>query len=157
MIVVADTSPINYLILIGEIEILTKMYGRVVIPRAVREELLRPSTPEMVRNWTSHLPDWLEVHTPVNVPDASLAMLDPGERDAIMLARELKANQLIVDDRQGRHEAEKRGIPVIGTLGVIREAATLGLLDLRNAVKRLEGTSFHIAPQILARLLKDQP
>ena len=52
MIVVADTSPINYLILIGEIEILTKMYGRVVIPNAVREELLRHSAPEMVRNWT---------------------------------------------------------------------------------------------------------
>jgi predicted nucleic acid-binding protein len=45
MIVVADTSPINYLILIGEIEILTEMYGRVVIPHAVREELLRPSAP----------------------------------------------------------------------------------------------------------------
>ena len=50
--------------------------------------------------------------------------------------------------------AEKRGIPVIGTLGVMREAATLGLLDLRIAVKRLEATSFHIAPEILARLLK---
>ena len=157
MIVVADTSPINYLILIGEIEILTKMYGTVVIPRAVREELLRPSAPEMVRNWTNQLPIWLEVHTPVNAADASLATLDPCERDAIILASELKADQLIVDDRQGRHEAEKRGIPVIGTLGVIREAATLGLLDLRTAVKRLEATSFHIAPEILTRLLKDQP
>jgi predicted nucleic acid-binding protein len=157
MIVVADTSPINYLILIGEIEILTKMYGTVVIPRAVREELLRPSAPEMVRNWTNQLPIWLEVHTPVNAADASLATLDPGERDAIILASELKADQLIVDDRQGRHEAEKRGIPVIGTLGVMREAATLGLLDLRTAVKRLEATSFHIAPEILTRLLKDQP
>jgi predicted nucleic acid-binding protein len=157
MIVVADTSPINYLILIGEIEILTKMYGRVVIPRAVREELLRPSAPEMVRNWTSQPPTWLEVHAPANAPDASLAMLDPGERDAIVLARELGADQLIVDDRQGRHEAEKRGIPVIGTLGVIREAATLGLLNLRIAVKRLEATSFHVAPEILTRLLKDQP
>jgi predicted nucleic acid-binding protein len=156
MIVVADTSPINYLILIGEIEILTKMYGTVVIPHAVREELLRPSAPEMVRNWTSQLPIWLEVHTPVNTPDASLAMLDPGERDAIVLAGELAADQLIVDDRQGRHEAEKRGIPVIGTLGVIREAATLGLLDLRAALKRLEATTFHIAPEIIARLLKDQ-
>jgi predicted nucleic acid-binding protein len=157
MIVVADTSPINYLILIGEIEILTKMYGTVVIPRAVREELLRPSAPEMVRNWTNQLPIWLEVHTPVNAADASLATIDPGERDAIILASELKADQLIVDDRQGRHEAEKRGIPVIGTLGVMREAATLGLLDLRTAVKRLEATSFHIAPEILTRLLKDQP
>ena len=156
MIVVADTSPINYLILIGEIEILTKMYGRVVIPRAVREELLRPSAPEMVRNWMSQMPVWLEVHTPLNAQDASLAVLDPGERDAIILAGELRADQLIVDDRLGRHEAEKRGIPVIGTLGVIREAATLGLLDLRTAVKRLEATSFHIAPEIIARLLKDR-
>lgn len=157
MIVVADTSPINYLILIGEIEILTKMYGRVVIPHAVREELLRPSAPEIVRNWISQMPVWLEVHAPSNAPDASLGDLDPGERDAIVLASELGADQLIVDDRQGRHEAEKRGIPVMGTLGVLQEAATLSLLDLRTAVKRLEGTSFHIAPEILARLLKDQP
>jgi len=157
MIVVADTSPINYLILIGEIEILTKMYGKVAIPRAVRDELLRVSAPEMVRNWTSQPPAWLEVHTPANVPDASLATLDPGERDAISLAAELSADQLIVDDRQGRHEAEKRLIPVIGTLGVLREAATLGLLNLRIAVQRLEATSFHIAPEVLARLLKDQP
>jgi predicted nucleic acid-binding protein len=142
MIVVADTSPINYLILIEEIDILTKMYGRVVIPPAVREELLRPSAPEVVRSWMSQLPEWLEIKTPLNVPDASLSALDSGERDAILLAGELRADQLIVDDRQGRHEAEKRGIPVIGTLGVMREAATLGLLDLRNAVKRLEATTF---------------
>lgn len=157
MIVVADTSPINYLILIEEIEILTKMYGRVVIPPAVREELLRSSAPEIVRSWMSELPDWLEVKTPVNIPDASLAALDSGERDAILLAGELSADQLIVDDRQGRHEAEKRGIPVMGTLGVMREAATIGLLDLRSAVKRLEATSFYVAPDVLKRLLKDHP
>ena len=155
MIVVADTSPINYLILIEEIDILAQMYGRVVIPRAVREELLRTSAPEVVRNWTGQPPAWVEVRSPVTRPDPSLAALDPGERDAIMLAAELQADQLIVDDRQGRHEAQKRGIPVIGTLGVLREAATLGLLDLRTAVKRLEGTSFHIAPEVLMRLLRD--
>ena len=92
MIVVADTSPINYLILIGGIEILTKMYGKVVIPHAVCEELLRPSAPETVRNWTRHPPDWLEVRTPVHAPDTTLATLDPGERDAILLAAELSAD-----------------------------------------------------------------
>jgi predicted nucleic acid-binding protein len=157
MIVVADTSPINYLILIEEIDILTKMYGRVVIPRTVHHELLRPSAPEMVRAWISQLPAWLEVHAPVNAPDASLIKLDPGERDAILLAGELRADQLIVDDRQGRREAEKRGIPVMGTLGVLREAATIGLLDLRIAAKRLQATSFHLAPEVLTRLLKEQP
>lgn len=157
MIIVADTSPINYLILIEEIDILTEMYGTVVIPHAVHQELLRPSAPETVRNWTRQLPTWLEVRTPVNAPDKSLATLDPGERDAIMLAAELQADQLIVDDRQRRHEAERRGIPVIGTLGVLREAATLGLLNLRTAVKRLKATNFHIAPEVVAHLLKDQP
>jgi predicted nucleic acid-binding protein len=155
MIVVADTSPINYLILIEEIDILTKMYGRVVIPRAVRDELLRPSAPEMVRAWIGQLPTWLEVHIPVNAPDALLVKLDAGERDAILLAEELRADQLIVDDRQGRHEAEKRGILVMGTLGVLREAATIGLLDLRTVVKRLQTTSFYIAPEVLTRLLRD--
>jgi predicted nucleic acid-binding protein len=154
MIVVADTSPINYLVLIEEIDILAKMYGSVVIPRAVREELLRPSAPEVVRTWIVQLPAWLEVRSPVNLPDASLVSLDPGERDAIMLALELPADQLIVDDRLGRQEAQRRGIPVMGTLGVLREASSLGLLDLRTAVKRLEATSFHIAPEVLARLLK---
>ncbi|MGB6199842.1 MAG: DUF3368 domain-containing protein [Candidatus Acidiferrales bacterium] len=157
MIVVADTSPINYLILIEEIDILTKMYGRVVIPHAVREELLRASAPQVVRNWIAQFPAWLEVRGPASALDTSLASLDAGERDAIMLAGELHADQLIVDDRQGRQAAEKRGIPVMGTLGVLREGATLGLLDLRAAVKRLEATSFYVAPEVLARLLKNEP
>ena len=73
------------------------------------------------------------------MPDSSLVKLDAGERDAITLATELQADQLIVDDREGRREAERRGIPAIGTLGVLREAATLKLLDIRVAVERLQG------------------
>jgi len=63
VIVVADTSPINYLILTEEIDILAKMYGNVVIPRAVHDELLCPSAPEIVRGWMGQLPAWVEVHT----------------------------------------------------------------------------------------------
>ena len=155
MIVVADTSPINYLILIKEIDILPKMYGSVVVPQTVREELVRASAPQLVRSWVDHLPIWLEVRSPVAVPDSSLAKLDAGERDAITLATELHADQLIVDDREGRREAERRGIPVIGTLGVLREAATLKLLDIRVVAERLQATSFYVAPEVLAKLLKD--
>jgi predicted nucleic acid-binding protein len=99
MIVVADTSAINYLVLIQEIEILPKMYGTVVVPHAVREELLRRPPPEAVRVWTGRPPVWLKVQNPVTGPDSSLAALDPGERDAIMLAAELGADQLIVDEK----------------------------------------------------------
>ncbi len=79
MIVVADTSPINYLILIKEVDILPKMYGSVVVPQTVREELVRASAPQLVRSWVDHLPIWLEVRSPVAVPDSSLAKLDAGQ------------------------------------------------------------------------------
>ena len=62
---------------------------------------------------------------------------------------------IIVDEREGRREAERRGITVIETLGVLREAAALKLLDIRVAVERLQTTSFHVAPEVLTSLLKD--
>ena len=78
MIIIADTSPINYLILIKEIDILPKMYGSVVVPQTVREELVRASAPQLVRSWVDHLPNWLETRSPLAVPDSSLAKLDAG-------------------------------------------------------------------------------
>jgi predicted nucleic acid-binding protein len=114
MIVVADTSPINYLTLIQKVDILPKMYGRVVIPQTVREELVRASAPQLVRSLINKLPNWLEVRSPLAVPDSSLAKLDAGERDAITPATELHVDRLIVDEREGRREAERRGIPIIG-------------------------------------------
>src|SRR5713226_866375 len=70
MIIVADTSPVNYLILIKEIEILPKIYGHAVIPQAVHAELQCSPAPELVRAWIGDLPSWLEVRTPIAAPDA---------------------------------------------------------------------------------------
>lgn len=113
------------------------------------------AAPEKVRAWIAAAPAWLEVRVPSNAPDDSLAKRDAGERDAIMLAIELRADQLVVDDREGRKRAEERSIAVIGTLGVLREAATLALLDLRVAVERLRTTSYYVAPEVLKSLLED--
>lgn len=73
----------------------------------------------------------------------------------IMLATELCADQLIVDHPEGRRRAEERRIPVIGALGVLKEAAILGLLGLRAAMERLQTTSFYVAPEVLKRLQND--
>jgi predicted nucleic acid-binding protein len=70
MIIVADTSPINYLVLIKEIEVLPKLYGKIVIPETVREELLRPEAPEIVRIWTAQAPAWIETRTPASIADS---------------------------------------------------------------------------------------
>jgi predicted nucleic acid-binding protein len=112
MIVIADTSPINYLVCINEIAVLPKLYGAVIIPPAVRDELGRQRAPESVRLWISDPPAWLEVRRPTIGPDAELisAELDSGEFEAILLAEELGASQLILDDMEGRKEAERRHI-----------------------------------------------
>jgi predicted nucleic acid-binding protein len=158
MIVIADTSPINYLVLIEHIEALPKLYGRILIPPSVHEELQRARTPEVVRRWLAHPPSWLEIVAPKQPPDAELieADLDSGERDAILLAQELGADELIIDDMCGRLEAQRRHLPVTGTIGVLRAAARRGLLDLRGALARLRFTNFHIAEEVLDRLIREE-
>ena len=144
-----------FILLIKEIDILPKIYGAVVVPEIVARELRQQSAPEMVRAWVADAPSWLQIRVPIQAPDPSLAKLDAGERDAILLATELKADRLIVDDQEGRKRAQERRIPVIGTLGVLKAAATLGLLDLRRAVSRLQSTNFHVTPAVLKNLLQD--
>jgi predicted nucleic acid-binding protein len=86
MIVVADTSPLNYLILIGEVERLPSLYRKILIPQAVHKELLRAQTPLTVRNWAASLPAWCEERSVTGPPDLGLDDLDLGEREAIQLA-----------------------------------------------------------------------
>jgi predicted nucleic acid-binding protein len=155
MIVVADTSPINYLILIQQIDLLEKLYQSVLIPPAVNNELLSTQAPLAVREWILHPPSWLTVQPVTVAADLSLAELDAGEKEAIQLAEEVGVEQIILDELAGRHEAMRRGLPVIGTLGVLRQAAHLRLLDIRMAVRRLQSTTFKISPIIIEDLLRE--
>jgi predicted nucleic acid-binding protein len=156
MIVIADTGPINYLILIGEIDVLPALYDLVLIPPSVNEELGRMRAPEVVRLWIVRRPEWLEVRAPSRSVDRFLTHLDAGEREAILLAEEIGADQLIIDESRGRQEAKRRHLPFTGTLGILQAGAKQGLLDLRMAVARLRQTSFHISQDILDELLKSQ-
>lgn len=81
--VVADTSPLNYLVLIHHINLLPELYGRVLIPESVLEELSAIETPQLVRNWATNLPEWIEVLPATPLDDAGLTRLHAGERDAI--------------------------------------------------------------------------
>jgi predicted nucleic acid-binding protein len=68
MFVVADTSPINYLVLIGQIDLLPRLYTRILIPAAVLAELNHRLAPKPVQEWASNAPGWLEVLTPKYQP-----------------------------------------------------------------------------------------
>lgn len=153
MIVIADTSPINYLILIGKIDILPALYDTILVPPEVLAELTQPKAPDPVRVWAQQPPSWLVVR-PVTVrPDFLRHELDPGEAAALSLAIDLGAELVIIDEEAGRAEASLLGLRLIGTLGVLREAHRAGLLDLAQALDALQATTFRVRASLIRSLL----
>lgn len=155
MIVVADTSPLNYLILIGQVELLRRFYGTVHIPPAVWSELNDLDAPSPVRNWMVSAPEWLVRSGVAFATDELSEELDRGELEAIALAEALHADRLLVDESNARKVATRRGIPVIGTLGILLNAATNGLVDLSDAVSKLQTTNFHVSPELIQFVLDE--
>lgn len=153
MLIVADTSPLNYLVLIKAVHVLPALHERIVIPPEVLAELRDADGPPSVRQWAASVPAWLEVIAPTKI-DSTLP-LDPGELAAIALAHELRADRLLVDEREARAVAERLGIPVAGTLAVLRDAAFKGLVDLRATFDRLRETSFRAAPALFDQVLAE--
>ncbi|SRR6266545_4740419 len=98
MLVITDTSPLHYLVLIDHPAILPALFGRVLIPPAVAEELQRPHTPAPVRAWMGSPPAWLAVRTSCQPLVTTVLPLGAGEREAISLAQDLCADLLLMDD-----------------------------------------------------------
>ena len=154
MIVIADTTPLNHLILIQQDKLLKALYGRVIVPPAVLSELQSEAAPPKVKAWMTSRPDWLEVNDTTLPADPSLAHLDAGERDAILLAQSLKADVLLMDDLGGRQEAARRSLKVSGTLTVLYLGAGRGLVeDFPATLKQLLKTGFRASPEIIQLFL----
>lgn len=131
MIVVPDTSPILNFARIGRLELLPLFYQQVIIPYSVYEELTDsrrdqppaidlPSTPWLV---VAPLEDQ-------NIVRVFRENLDPGEAEAIVLAIELRADLLLLDERRGRRTAA--GLTIMGLIGVVARAKRAGLIDRAN-------------------------
>lgn len=152
MIVVADTGPVNYLVWSGQIHLTRELYGALLIPPAVHRELLHPRAPARVREWAATMPAWAEVRAP---KDASrFNELGPGEREAIALAIETKADFLLIDETPGRQLALQHRVRVKGTLGVLEEAANRNLVEFGEAVRQLRATSIFLSDELVQEALK---
>lgn len=151
MTVVSNTSPLNYLVLIDHQEILPALFGHVLIPEAVWHELRSPAAPQPVKAFLETWPSWLERRIVSQVPQ-DLQQLDPGEQEAIALAQSMGASLVLLDEKKGRQAARDLGLVVTGTLGVLDLAARRGLVDLVDALKRLERTTFRTTPRLLRHI-----
>lgn len=155
MIVVADTGPINYLVLIDCVHVLPLLFGSVRVPTAVIEELRHGSAPSAVRAWAAQPPGWLSIVASATLPD--LSHLDAGEAAALSYAAAVAANGestlVLMDEIKGRRAAERMGLAVRGTLGVLDLAGAQRLLRTTDALTRLKTTSFHAQPHIMQAFL----
>jgi len=153
VIVVSNASPIRYFVLIDAIDALPQRFGEVVIPPIVQQELCHIRTPIPVRNWISAPPDWLRIQAPTLV-DPSLKV-HAGEDQAILLAKELGATRLLIDDQAAIQAARERGVRTTRMLAVLILAAEQKLIDLELALSRLKLTNFRVPPELLDQILDE--
>lgn len=153
-VVIADTGPLNYLLLVGEVDLLPQLFEVVLIPETVRAELADNAAPDIVRGWALAPPTWLVIR-PTPVATGFSPKLDAGEQAAIDLAVELRAELILIDDRAAVKAARARGFIVTGTLGILARAAAKDLVDLEVALTRLSQTNFRTQPGLIDALLAE--
>jgi predicted nucleic acid-binding protein len=126
MPIVVDTTVFRYLVVLEVTDILPTLFGRVLIPPAVFNELQQASTPAIVRTWSANLPSWVRIQSPP---------------------------LLITDDHQAYKAALARSLPVTRTLRVLEMAAERGLLDFPTIVARLRAAGFYTPEDVVEEML----
>ena len=129
MIVVSDTTPLSELAKVGKLNILRDVFGEIVIPQEVYDEVTTGTHPavELVKSAT-----WIEIRAVMDTQKVSDLQnaneLDLGECAAMILAEELGAGQILIDDLEARKVAISINLPVIGTVGALLLAKQRGLI-----------------------------
>ncbi len=146
-IVVSDAGPLNYLILIDCVDTLADLFDHVLVPLAVRKELLNESAPTKVKQWMASPKHWLRFEQVFN--PQPISGLHAGETEALQLALSAKADGVLIDDMDGRIAARKLGLVVIGTIGLLERAAEKGLIELPTAIAKIRQTTMFVSEDLL--------
>lgn len=155
-VVVSDTSPIRALTHIGCVTLLEDLYREVLVPPAVAQELMHPPhhlPPVDVKQFT-----FVRVQMPIDLLKVQqlLQTLHLGESEALVLALEVQAAAILVDEKGGRRVAANWGLVPIGTLGILLEAKRAGFVSIIGPlIDQLQQTlNFFVSPQLKAQVLK---
>lgn len=154
MIVVSDTSPINYLVQVGEASLLKELFTEVIIPPTVLQELQASQAHRAVIATFLAVP-WLKMKTPSQPLPSSLRFhLDKGESEAIALAIELKADYLIIDERKGALVANDLHLQTVGLAGVLIRAKKEGLIEaVKPLLDKIIAQGFYLTERFYKNML----
>jgi uncharacterized protein len=153
-LVVVNTTPIIALSLIGQLDLLRRLYGRVVVPTAVQAEVLAGGVAGIgIRELREA--SWLEVVSLRDPGRADLiADLQRGEAEVLALAQEQAADLVIIDERLARRYAVRLGMRLTGTLGVILKAKKLGMIEaVAPLMDQLRAGGIRLGDDVVAEVL----
>lgn len=152
-IVIADTSPLQYLFQVGLIELLRGLFGTVQVPDVVRDEL------RVGRRLGFDVPDpdefpWMMIRSPPVQAAVEHFELGAGERAALALALEMGNCLVLLDDAAARIVAKQIGVSTTGTLGILLLAKERGILPaVAPVLASLQQRGFRVAEAVRLRVL----
>jgi predicted nucleic acid-binding protein len=157
MIVVSNTTPLIGLATIQQFGLLQHLFGKIYIPQAVYDEAVAAGREQGGAQQEVSAADWIET-VPVKdqlAVEVLLDELDRGEAETIVLARELDADWVLMDEKKGRRKVTELGLGKIGTVGILLKAKQVGLLpQIRPEVERLRRQGFSISQRVVDAVLQ---
>jgi len=148
-----NNTPLVALWSIGQLDLLKGLFGEVFIPSAVRDEFL--ATERMPRQATLDAATWIKV-VPLAEPQRVRVYvgLDQGEAEVLALAEERAARLVIIDERRGRRYAQRLGLPLTGTVGILLLAKEQGLIEtIAPLLTELQNTGLYLASSLVTKAL----
>lgn len=157
MLIVSDTSPLINLAAVNSLNLLHQLHNQIIIPQAVYDEIVILGKGQ-VGSDEIKAANWIEVRPVVNnhMVKALEVDLDNGEAEAVVLAVELDADLLLIDERKGRAVAARLGIKHIGLLGILVQAKRSGLIPAVRPImdKLMTNAGFWISNELYEHILE---
>lgn len=154
MVVISDTTAITNLYQVKLLLIMKELYGQVIVPQGVYEELSKLSSQKRVIDQS----EWISIQKVENESFLKelLKELDQGEAEAITLAIETKSDLLVIDEQKGRSVARRYGLRIIGVLGILINAKKRGIISrVKPYMDELrEKAGFHVSEKLYKEILK---
>lgn len=152
--VIVNSTPLIVLGNAGLLEILQKLYGRILVPEAVYQEVTaKDDAAGMI---LLNGADWIQVEQVQNQSDARIfsSRLHAGEVEVMLLAREQKADLLIIDDNAAKSTAKYLGMKVTGSLGVLLRAKQMGIIpDINDAMDQIILNGFYVSEELRKHII----
>ncbi len=151
--VITNTTPILSLLKIDKLNILKEIYGEIIVPNAVYQEIEKGKYKSYYQDLKSI--DWIKIKHIKNTDSLSFFVdLDKGEAEVLILAKEQKADLVILDEIMGRRYAKRLGLKLTGTLGILLKAKEKGIINsLRELLTELTEKGTWLNPKLIKKVI----